>query len=298
MRYTKQAISIEEQINTLKSRGLIVDDVIQAQKALDIISYFRLADYWKFMEIDHHTHNFKFNSHFSQILDCYYFDKELKSLLFSAIQTIEVAVRTKIIKHFTPTFGAFWIMDANFATNVEFFNSNLEHIHKEVKRSREEFIKEHFLKYSEPNLPPAWKTLEVISFGTLSKLFSNFKDATTKHNVAHEFGLNHHKFLKSWLESLVALRNYCAHHSRIWNRKFPFMPQTPRRMTNKWITDFSFRQESLYPQLCCIAYWLNSIYPANSFAKDIKTLLSNYPTVPPRLMGFPLKWEDEPLWNL
>lgn len=297
MRYTKQAISIEEQINTLKTRGLIIDDTIQAKKVLDVVSYFRLADYWRFLETDHSTHTFTSNSHFSQVLDCYYFDKKLKSLIFSAIQTIEVAVRTKMIKHFTPTCGAFWIMDANSAINIDFFISNLEHIRKEVGRSHEEFIKEHFRKYSEPDLPPSWKTLEVVSFGTLSKMFNNFKDATAKHHVAHEFGLNHHKFLRSWLESLVVLRNCCAHHSRIWNRKFPVKPQTPRRMTNKWITDFSFRQESLYPQLCCIAYWLNSIYPANSFAKDIKTLLSNYPTVPPRLMGFPLKWEDEPLWR-
>ena len=34
------------------------------------------------------------------IIDLYSFDKQLRALLFTAIQTIEVAVRTKIIKHF------------------------------------------------------------------------------------------------------------------------------------------------------------------------------------------------------
>ena len=215
-----------------------------------------------------------------------------KPCCFSAIQTIEVAIRTKIIKHFTLTFGAFWFMDERLAGNPDFFHSNLEHIRTEVKRSREEFITEHFLKYAEPDLPPVWKTLEVVSFGTLSKLFGNFKDATAKHQVAREFGLNHHKFLKSWMETLVALRNYCAHHSRVWNRRFPVKPQTPRRMPQDWISDFSFRQETIYPHLCCITYGLNSIYPKNTFVADFKAMLEKHPSVSTRLMGFPAHWEE------
>lgn len=70
-------------------------------------------------------------------------------------------------------------------------------IRKEVERSHDDFITEHFRKYNEPELPPVWKTLEVISMGTLSKLYSNFSNATAKHAVAREFGLNHHNFLEA-----------------------------------------------------------------------------------------------------
>jgi hypothetical protein len=37
---------------------------------------------------------------------------------------------------------------------------------------------EHFKKYDSPSMPPVWKTLEVASFGTLSKLFCNMMDVT------------------------------------------------------------------------------------------------------------------------
>jgi len=67
---------------------------------------------------------------------------------------------------------------------------------------------------------------------------NNFNDSQLKHNVAHEFGLNHHKFLSSWLESLTSLRNHCAHHARVWNRAYPLKPATPQVMPNKWITNF------------------------------------------------------------
>ena len=248
------------------------------------------------METDRLTHQFKSGSRFDEVVDCYYFDKELKALLFSAIQSIEVAMRAKVIKYFTPQFGVFWFMQPEYAANEYFFTSNLEHIKIEVSRSREEYISEHFHNYSSPDLPPVWKTLEVVSFGTLSKLYSNFHDATAKHLVAREFGLNHHKFLRSWMEMLSVLRNYCAHHARVWNRRFPIKPQMPVRMPNAWITNMSFPCESLYPQLCCIAYWLNSIYPDNSFGTDIKALFHKHPSVCPNLMGFPKGWEEEKLW--
>lgn len=297
MHYSKQAISIDQQIEVLKKRGLLITDDVQVKQTLNVVSYFRLADYWRHMEADRLTHQFKSSSHFQSVLDCYYFDKELKVLLFAAVQTIEIAIRTKMKNVFTPAFGAFWFADGSLAVNQSYFTTNLEHIRTEVNRSREEYIKGHFNKYSSPEFPPAWKTLEVVSFGTLSKLYSNFSDATVKHQVAHEFGLNHHKFLRSWMESLAILRNYCAHHSRVWNRTFPVKPQTPHKMPNKWITDFSFSPESAYSQLCCICYWLNSIYPNNTFASDLHSLFQKYSSINPSLLGFPANWKSESLWK-
>lgn len=52
VRYTNQAISTEQQIEILKERGLLIDDVGQAVKVLDTISYFRLAGYWRYFEAD------------------------------------------------------------------------------------------------------------------------------------------------------------------------------------------------------------------------------------------------------
>ncbi len=102
--YNKHALTIDEQIGLLKERGLQIDDVCGAKKVLDAVSYFRLACYWRHMEIDHSTHRFREGSKLEDVLDCYSLDKELRLLLFSAIQEIEVAVRSKIIKHFATSF--------------------------------------------------------------------------------------------------------------------------------------------------------------------------------------------------
>lgn len=296
-RYTKQAITTEQQIVTLQERGLFIDDVEHAIEVLETISYFRLAGYWRHLESDRSTHQFQEGSCFSDVVDFYFFDKELRALLFSAIQTIEVSVRTKIIRHFAPKFGAFWFMDENCAVDKERFEANLTVIRKEVSRSHDDFITEHFRKYSEPDMPPVWKTLEVVSMGTLSKLYSNFSNATAKHAVARDFGLAHHKFLRSWLECLAVLRNCCAHHSRLFNRAFPIKPVMPQRMENAWITDFTFHKQTLYPQLCYVAYWLNAITDNNTFVSDFKQILDKHPSVGLHLLGFPHGWEQEPLWK-
>lgn len=128
------------------------------------------------------------NSHFDNVLTLYRFDGELKMCVFSAIQKLEVAMRAKVIYHFSMKHGPFWFMDKELADKPTQFEDNLERLRTEVSRSYEDFIKEHFVKYDEPNMPPAWKTLEVASFGTLSKLYRNCNDAEVKKRVADDFG--------------------------------------------------------------------------------------------------------------
>lgn len=130
--------------------------------------------------------------------------------------------------------------------------------------------------------------------GILSKLYSNFSDASAKHTVAKKFGLNLHKFLRR--EYLAVLRNCCTHHSILSNRVFSIKPMMPMCMPNTWLTDFSFREQTLYPQLYYVVYWLNSISINNTFAANFKQLLSRYSSVRTHLLGFHHNWEQEPLY--
>ena len=105
----------------LKSRGLIIRDDNDASAQLKIISYFRLANYLRPMERDKTTHVFKPNSHFNNAVNLYFFDKKLRALLFTAIQSFEIALRSKLIHHFSMAYGAFWIMDRSLFTDKKIF---------------------------------------------------------------------------------------------------------------------------------------------------------------------------------
>lgn len=137
----------------------------------------------------------------------------MRELIFTAIQAVEIALRSKMIHHISLLYGAFWFTDESLFRDLNIQQKCMEQIKQELKRTREEFIIEHFEKYSEPDVPPVWKTLEVTSFGTLSKLFCNFADNKIKKRIAREFNLPQHLVLESWIKSAVVLRNYLAHHS-------------------------------------------------------------------------------------
>lgn len=180
-------------------------------------------------------------------------------MLFEAIQTFEIALRSKFIHYASLEYGPFWFTKENLSIKQNLFKENLLHIVKEIERSKEDFIQEHFKKYAKSSFPPAWKTLEVVSFGTLSKMFCNFSDYKLKKKISKEFGVPQHLFLESWIKSSAALRNCLAHHARVWNRKYPQMPQLPSKMPSMWINNIDVPMMKLYPQLCMLIYIQNNI---------------------------------------
>ena len=297
MQYTKQAIDFSEQLEQLKQRGLIIDDEDTAILYLHSISYFRLTNYLVPMETNSFTHTFRPQSHLHTAIALYNFDRKLRSLIFASIQDIEVALRTRIIHYFSLVHGPFWFMENNLFRDQSIQQTCINNIATEVNRSKEDFITEYYSRYSSPEFPPAWKTLEVVSFGTLSKLFCNFKDVEVKKCVARDFNLPQYVYLESWIKCAVVLRNACAHHARIWNKRYPTMPTMPQRLPKSWITTNSFRPNKLYHQLCYLAYMEQSITPNSNFKSILVELLRDNPNVSTRSMGFPNDWDNQPLWT-
>lgn len=295
--YHKQPLSIEAQLDTLSRRGLIIEDFEFARDQLSKIGYFRLANYWRPMEADKQTHIFKPNSRFSNAVDLYYFDKDLRTLIFSAIQSVEVAFRARLTHEMAMRHGTFWIMNMSLFSNQQLALEHLAKIKKELNRSKEDFIIEHFNRYDLPDIPPVWKTMEVITFGTISKIYQNLADNTIKKKIARSFAIPQYRMMESWIRPLAGLRNYIAHHSRVWNRNFPQMPLLPARLSMPWIDASGISHSKLYAQLCCLAYMQNIIHPNNDFSIKLKGLIASHPNVDIRAMGFSIDWANQPLWR-
>jgi abortive infection bacteriophage resistance protein len=247
------------------------------------------------MEMDT-CHNYKSGSTFENAVSLYYFDAQLRHLIFGAIQKIEISLRAKMINIISLQYGAMWFIDSNLAIDKHKFSDNLSTLERELNRSKEEFIKDHITKYGKEEYPPVWKLLELASFGCLTKLYFNFSDNKLKKNIARSYKVPQHEILESWMKSLNVLRNACAHHSRVWNRVMAVMPQLPNSLNGDWIT-IKPSANKLYAILCCLLYWLNTIDPNNTLKLDLKTLLTKHPNVDPSAMGFPSNWQNEPLWK-
>jgi len=299
MKYSKPPLSITDQIFKLKQRGLKFNDEQKAAHYLSNISYYRLRAYtYPFQDNSNPNHPFIKEISFEEIIGLYIFDRRLRLLVFNAIEKIEIALRTKIIYEFSLNHGSQWHENANMYRNNYYFNTNINALYEEVDRSTETFIEHYINTYSEPVYPPAWMSLEVISLGLLSKLFSNLKKGAEKKKVAKEFGLPNPVILESWMHAFAGLRNICAHHSRLWNRRFTIVPQIPYNTANPFIQNTNIYDNKLYAQLCCINYITRIISPNSSFVSNLKALMETCDLVDSKEMGFPGDWKAELIWQL
>lgn len=302
MVYTKSPLSIIQQIEQLKKRGLIINDEISANHYLSTIGYYRLSGYWWPMQSDKVKHIFKPESTFENIILIYNFDKELRLLLFDVIESIEIALRTKLIYHLSHEISPWWFEDSINFKNINDYNDIVISIDRELQKSKDVFILQHYNKYStDSRRPPAWKTLEVITFGTISKLYSSLKNTIkAKDKIAFEFGTVNHTFLPSWLLSIAQIRNICAHHGRLWNKNLPGRPKLLSKPPNPWLKDVPLVSEHyyLYIHLCCMKYLLNSLRIRNNFKQSLSNLLERYPNIDKNALGFKQNWETEPLWSI
>ncbi|MEL7163300.1 MAG: Abi family protein, partial [Bacteroidota bacterium] len=143
------------------------------------------------------------------------------------------------------------------------------------------------------------KALEIVTMGTLSKMFANLKPSTPeKDRIANEVGLPNQNHLENWLHGVAVLRNIAAHHNRLFQRTVPVVPLTAIPLPGKWIDTRSISNQSVYFHLSRMAYLLQFISPGNRFALRLNDLFTKYhPTVKFKEVGFPANWRNQPLWR-
>ena len=125
MSYTKRPLDTPDIIHTLKERGLAIADENKAVEFLNHVSYFRFATYLRPMEEDGTIRRYKSSASFEKAVMLYEFDNRLRQLLFSAIQQIEISLRSKIINKFSLAHGAMWFLDSSLSVDKHKFADNL-----------------------------------------------------------------------------------------------------------------------------------------------------------------------------
>ena len=316
MDYTKRPLTLKQQVEKLESRGLHFDDEQIAMRYLSNISYYRLRAYtYPFqnnedIEADHCfiTEDISF----SDIIDLYCFDRRLRTIMFDAIEKIEVSVRAKLAQEYSIDTGdSHWYCDRSLYINKEcrdregnlttLFDLLMKDIKGEINRSNEDFIKHYKQKYDNPPLPPSWMTLEVLSLGTLSKLYSFLKKTETKKRIAQSYGLNDIRTFENWLHSIAVWRNCCAHHSRIWNRRSIVNIRLPWNTSFPFIKPDSIRElhpNKIFTSLCCIKYIINIISPDSDLKRKILSIIGDGGNLLNlEEMGFIKDWKLQPVWK-
>lgn len=302
MKYTKPALSFEQQAQLLIDRGLIVQNKEILITHLKMVNYYRLSAYWypfkKINPID--GEKFAPNTTFEMIWGLYSFDRQLRLLIMDAIERVEVAfLRTRMVEQFTLLHGPFGYSEIkNFSPKFTQLNHQrlLNDIDDLVSRSKEEFVSRFQGKYySEAHLP-LWISAEVMSFGNLFT-FYRYLNRSEKQSLSSIFNL-YPPVLETWLHTLNFIRNACAHHSRLWNRILPIRPEIPNKRNNpEWYSHGIIDNRYIFSVLILLRYLLRSIDEQSDWHIRLEYLLSEYPEVPIKWMGFPVNWKELEVWK-
>lgn len=312
--YNKPPLQYAQQIALYKSRGLTIDDEQTVIKYLQEISYYRLSAYAiPFQKV---KDVYDAGTTFQHVLDLYLFDRELRLLVFDSIERIEIAIRSQMIYTLANKYK-----DPHWQDNALLFNPPNTHPktgkitdifadtqdiivrHLNAKHP-EVFIKHYKIAYNNPQNPPSWMCIELLTIGELSRLYTALKHNADRNAIAQFFGL-HHTVFTSWLHTLVYVRNLCAHHSRLWNREFAIKPEVVLRPQNKWIQPvYNKNNHRTFYFLCILKYLLQGANPTNHLKEKLEALMIKYPSTPIQYMGIPtsnglslLNWKAEPLWQ-
>ncbi len=288
-KYDSPPTTIAEQLKIISGRGLKIEDSKEAREFLARVSYYRFSGYALYFEIFENrkrTHVFKPNSTFREVISIYDFDADLRKLIFSTVEYIEIAFRTQLCLHTScTTKNSHWQLDETlFDSNFDYpkFKKNCK---KEIKRSKktEGFIKSYYENYYTPKFPASWMMIEVVSFGAWSRMYNSLNDQSVRKQIAEYFGINP-RLLETWIHTIVIMRNFCAHHSRIWNRTFSINP----KLTNLMKQHYKGRPHSrkrIALVLDIISELLKPLGRYDWFIDQLNQLFIQYPDIPYESMG-------------
>ena len=294
--YPKQILTTTQQVQSYIDAGMLITSRADVEKALKSIGFYRLRGY-SFHLYDNSTKKYVPGTKFEDVLKLYQFDQELSVLIFSMISKIEVALRVRLVEALLIYGDALILQDSSIFKEKKMYWQNMSTIASEIARSNDVFIKHNFDKHE--GEVPLWAVVEVLSFGTLSKIIKNLKTGTgsaysilaanyrytsKKGNLVNPS----QKMFASWVQGVAVLRNMCAHNSRIYNRT---IHTTPEILDVDKITP-SPAHNGLYQILLAMKYLRSSDEEWTVFVDELYTLFQNNgDVISLAAMNLPTDWK-------
>jgi abortive infection bacteriophage resistance protein len=223
----KTATTIDEQIEILKSRGMELDGPEEKIKEeLYDIGYFRLGFYCfpfeeNYPSLKNRNHKYKQGVKFSNTIKLYYLDVDLRNMLMKYINRIEINFKTQVIYVISNRYknSPTWFVNTSIV-NKNYIEKFDEKVYTASFKTNK-VIKMHHEKYINDKYAPAWKTLEFMTFGAVLTLFKNLKDNDLKLKIANHYGLISVTTFINYMETIVFIRNACAHCNTLFDFSLP-----------------------------------------------------------------------------
>lgn len=304
-----------ELIELLKSRGISIKDEEYANKILFKVGYYNLINGYNKLFIDQEKSKasdqiYKQGTTLKEIHTIYEFDRILREIFLRYILKVETHIKSLIAYYFSQQYGHNqYLLYNNFDTTAKDSYNRIPALIADIQKqiaaySNEPSISHYLHTYG---YVPLWVLNNVLTFGTISKFYSLMK-ISEKEAVAKQFKIPHNE-LKTIIQYLSAVRNFCAHNNRIYcyNSKRPLVDTIyhdslgiVKSTDTKYKTEeFVQGKRDLFGAVLALRCLLSN-NDFNKFMRDLSKALSwlkdnlNVLTLNDVLneMGFPRNWTD------
>ena len=217
----KEFKTIEEQIDIIKQRNIIIKDTEFANKIFKENNYYYLINGYKDIFIDKNQKGeyFKNNVTIEEIYALYKFDIELRMNFLKAILSVERRMDTYIAYEFSKQYGyKNYLLEENFNNTTK----NSLKIAKLINEIQTDMMTQlntgnrmlnHYMK--KYGYVPLWVLIRIITFGQISKFYGLMKQKD-ENIIAKNFGIKE-KTLKIYINNLAIVRNICAHDEKLFD---------------------------------------------------------------------------------
>ncbi|MDD3187357.1 MAG: Abi family protein [Bacilli bacterium] len=214
--------NLDEQIEILKGKGLIITDIEKTKEVLLRENYFFISGYRHLLMKNYKDVKFIEGTKFEELHAIFLFDRELRNIMFKNILVIENNVKSIISYQLSKKYG---FKESNYLNPKNFNQDKLKErqvfdVISKMKRQIRVNGKKHAatLHYiSNYGYIPMWILVKVLSFGIISELFSILK-YEDQNSIASAYKVDP-ETLTIYLALLANFRNLCAHEDVLYDHK-------------------------------------------------------------------------------
>ena len=279
--YNKAHATAAERVAHLRARGLQITRPNVAARKIEEIGYERLRIY--FLSRRDHTQPgkpFQPGTTYNHILRLYECDTKLRNICFKDVGRFELMFRNRLSEVLSARYGSHPYFQNDAFESSEQHNNALQNVLRVFTQSKDQRARHYRTTYTEPPLPPIWMLKEFLTFGASARLYAALARSVRKEVAAH-FGVTVLPAFDSWVNCFVDLRNICAHHDRLFNRRFQKQPQHLRRAAIPVASP-----PTLKAQLECLDYALTSANVRGNLVSRVQKVLNRYPEIQNTEAGF------------
>ena len=214
--------TLDEQIKILRNKNLIIDDEEYVKNILLRENYFFINGYRYLFYKSSKEKTFINGTNFREIYALFYFDRQLRNILFKNILILENNIKSILSYELSRKYGfkeKKYLNPNNFTTDPK-KTKQVQDLVKKVKRQivvngREHTATKHY--QSNYGYIPLWVVVKVLSFGIVGELYTILKPEDQE-KIASVFNVDVESLL-IYLPMIANYRNLCAHEDICYEHK-------------------------------------------------------------------------------